>query len=401
MRILQINQSINTGSIGRTTYELNEELQKRGHESFVIFEEGQAIPNSYKVVSRVGYKIHALLSRVFGLQGYFSFIPTLLALRIISKFRPDVIHLRNLHGNYINIPLLLKYIAKNNIPTIVTLHDLWLLTGKCTYPIKYNCLKFTQDCGNCPATHSDVNPSWFFDKSKKCLNDKRNLFKAIPRLAVVGVSQWATDVAKQSFMSERKPFTIYNWIDLEVFKPRNSELRHQHGIDNKFVLLFVSSSFSPIKGFYEMCWLANNCPHDWAIVAIGAEVKKLPEQVIHINHTNDAIELAQYYSMADVCVNLTQFETFGKVTAEALCCGTPVLVYNNSASPELVGDGCGYVIEQHQNFEHIIRIIKQIQKNGKFFYSQKCRDFAIKKFSKQDGVDKYISLYEEIINNGK
>lgn len=397
MRVLQINQSINTGSIGRTTFELSVELNKRGYQSFVIYEEGMPIPNSYRIVSRFGYKMHALLSRITGMQGYFSIVATLRALRRIKQFAPDIVHLRNLHGNFICMPLLFRYLAKNNIATVVTLHDLWLLTGKCTYPIASKCERYTQHCGCCPIYKGDVIPSWFFDTSKKCLYDKKRLLNAIPKVVVVGVSEWAATVARSSYMKHRDIVVIYNWIDLDIFCNRESNLRQNLNLEERFVVLFVSASFNRIKGYDEICWVANNCPSNWQIVAIGEKPLPLPQNVLQINHTNNAVELAEYYSMADVCVNLTQYETFGKVTAEAICCGTPVVVYNNTASPELVDEKCGVVIDQRKGFDAITEALSEICKKGKSAYSANCRAYAESKFSKTIGVEKYIHLYESLL----
>lgn len=398
MRVLQINETINIGSIGRTTYELSKELTELGHESFIAFSRGNSNNlSTFRIGGEWEHHLHAVMSRLTGLQGYFSWRSTGQLVKYMDRISPNIVHLRNLHGNYINLPILMKYLAENDIPTVITLHDCWLFTGKCPYPISINCEKYKNGCGNCPLWKKDkLNPSWFFDTTHKCIMDKRKWFNNIPRLSVVGVSKWVTEVASQSILSSHNLVTIYNWIDLDVFKPRESKFREFYNLEDKFVLLFVASFFSEYKGYTLIRTLAEKLPTDWVIVAVGKEVKPLPNNIIHIDNTNNAIELAQYYSMADVCVNCTDYETFGKVTAESISCGTPVIVYNNTASPELVGDNCGFVIDESKGISAILEKIHIIHSIGKGHFSSYCRAFAEKMFSKKVGVQKYIDLYNQM-----
>ncbi len=398
MRILQINETCGTGSIGRTTFELAKELEARGHNCLVAYShDNLGYSNAIQIGSDIDHKVHALCSRISGLQGYYSKNATRKLISKIKEYKPDVIHLRNLHGNYINLHELLSFIASEDIPTVVTLHDCWLFTGKCTYYIPAKCEKWKQECGNCPLLHKDnVNPTFFFDRTKKCINDKKKWFSRIPRLAVVGVSRWVANEASDSLFAGRKPIAIYNWIDLGTFHPRESELRKKLGMENKFVILCVATNLNRIKGYDEICELQKRMPKNWTIITIGKEVIPLPEGIIHISHTNNAVELAEYYSMADVCMNATKYETFGKVTAEAMCCGTPVVVYNNTASPELVNDGCGIVVEESEGVDGLIAALKEIENNGSRSYRDACLKAANDRFAKRIGVDRYIELYESI-----
>lgn len=402
MRIVQINETCGTGSIGRTTAEFAQACHDMGHESYVFYASGKPTYKNSKQIGNVFFqKLHALLSRITGKQGYASYIPTIKLIKELETIQPDIVHLRNLHANYINLRLLLQYLAKNDIATVLTLHDCWFFTGKCTYYISANCNKWKEECGNCPLLHEDnVNPTLWFDSTKACLHDKQKWFSAIPRLAVVGVSQWVASEASMSFLGRRNPIGIYNWIDTNVFQPRETqELREKNELNEKFVVLMVTAGISEKKGYLVLKALSEKLSSEYQLIVIGKNPRNLeiPENVIHIQHTNDAVELSKYYSMADVCVNTTKYETFGKVTAEALCCGTPVIVYNNTASPELVGPGCGYVIDETAGYDDVVKAVESIRKLGKENMTADCLSFSRKMFSKENGIQKYIELYNKLL----
>lgn len=398
MNIVQINLTCGTGSTGRLICDLATEIDKTNN-VLIAFSTGLSLyKNSIRIGNIIDHKFHALLSRITGLQGYFSTFATYLLIKKLNKYKPDIVQLNNLHGNYLNLKMLLTYLKDNDIVTILTLHDCWFYTGKCTYYLSAKCDKWKNSCGKCPLLHKDnTNPTFFFDTTKKCFRDKRKWLEQIPRLAVVGVSDWISNEARQSFLKKAHIVTIYNWVDFEMFHPRKSKLREKLGLQGKFVILTVSSRISVTKGYNEILALANHLPNQWAIVSIGKISDELPKNVIHVPHTNDAIQLAEYYSMADVCLNTTQYETFGMVTAEALSCGTPVIVYNNTASPELVGEGCGYVVEQEKGIEKIFEAIQKIEKNGKSAYSEKCVAYATNNFSKKNAARKYKELYQTML----
>ena len=197
MKIIQVNSVYGISSTGRTTFELDEFITSQGHESYVAYGENKVIVKDiFYIGTNWDHKLHALLSRFSGLVGYFSTFYTKKFIKVIDTISPDIIHLRNLHSNYIDIPLLLSYLAKNDISTVITLHDCFFYTGKCTHYTLDNCYKWQNDCGVCPRLRKD-NKSWFFDRTKKMLRDKKQLFGNIKKLAVIGVSDCITEETKK------------------------------------------------------------------------------------------------------------------------------------------------------------------------------------------------------------
>lgn len=398
MKILQINAISKIRSTGRLCAEIADYLNDNGHEGYVAYSVGVPYEKGYRIGTTAEAKIHAFLSRLFGLQAYYSKTGTRKLLRYLGELKPDVVHLENLHGNYINLELLLNYLAKNDIPTVLTLWDCWFFTGKCCHFTEDNCYKWKTECGNCPRLKKDNN-SWFFDRTKKMRRDKKEWFGKIPRLAVVGVSDWITGEAKQSLLSSAKLMTrIYNWIDLDIFKPVDTDnLKKRLGLTNYFIILGVASSWSTVKGLESFIGLSKVISEDMRIVMIGQcpAGTELPGNILHVEETHSINEMAEYYAMADVLVNLSVEETFGLVTAEALACGTPVVVINSTANPELVGDGCG-IVSETSNASEILQNIILIKEQRKESFSENCRDYAKKHFAKEDRIKDYISVYETI-----
>lgn len=400
MKILQINAVGQIKSTGRTCRELAQHInQLEGHSCYTAFSIGTEDEFGYQIGNKRDAKLHALLSRVTGKQAYFSKGATKKLISYMKDLQPDVVHLRNLHGNYIHFPMLMKYLAEEDIPTVVTLHDCWFFTGKCCHYTVDGCYKWQTGCHHCSRRKKD-NTSWLFDRTKKLWKEKKQLFEAIPRLAVTGVSQWVVDEAGKSFLRCAKEITrIYNWIDLSVFKPQESadQLRARLVPEGKKVILGIASDWNNAKGLEQFMALANRLGDDYRICLVGLLPRKIqmPENVICIEPTNSEKELAQLYTMADVFVSLSPEETFSKVSAEALACGTPVVCYDSTANKELVGPGCGEV-HRLNDLGAVEASVKKICAQDKSVYGEACRAFVQATFKKEDRIQDYLDLYERI-----
>jgi len=401
MKVLQINAVYNYSSTGRSTTELHNALKHKGVESFVVC---SRIYNSNDEVYRMGseceIKYHGLMSRVFGKQGCFSKNSTKKMLKYIDSIKPDIVHLRNLHSNYINFPILLSYLAENGIATVVTLHDCWFFTGKCMHYTNDNCYKWQTGCGNCKKLRRD-NKSYFFDRTSQMWSDKKRLFESIPRLAVIGVSDWITNEGRKSILASAKIIRrIYNWVDTKKFHPVDShQLKIEMNLNNKFIILGIASIWSNEKGLSKFIELSNVLDDDECIMLIGNidDTIKLPDNIINIKAINDVSKLVQYISIGDVFIQLSTEETFGKVVVEAMACGLPVITNKFTANPELVNNSVGTVIDEI-SINSIKNAINSIKANGKNYYSEKCREFAVQNFTMDYCIDQYYELYKELIN---
>lgn len=396
MKVVQINAVYEFSSTGRTTKELHEFLIKQGIDSYVFCcNKHDSKNNILKVGNRIDYIIHSFLSHLLGLQGFFSFFSTWKLVRHLKRIAPDVVHLRVLHSNCINLPMLLKFLGRSNIATVITLHDCWYFTGHCCYFIDSQCDKWKTGCGNCPDIRK-WNSSWFLDNSKYILKRKKKLFSNISNLTVVGVSDWVTNFIPHSILKNAKNILrIYNWIDVDLFRPYHTDkLRSSMGLDGKFVVISVAQRWSKAKGIDDVIAVARN-NQEMVFLLIGHidNMHELPNNVMALGAISKPQTLAEYYSMADVFFNPSIRETFGKVTAEAMACGTPVVAYNATATPELVKEGCGYVVEKH-DIKGVSAKLHEIITQGKDYYFQNCRSFVIETFSKQK--ESLLNLYLQI-----
>lgn len=406
MKILQINAVYKQLSTGSNVYEMNQAMRKKGHQCIAAYSVGKIeVPEEeYLIGGPVGQKTHALLSRITGLQGYFSSHSTRKLLRYMDREQPDVVVLNNLHANYIHLPMLLKYLAKKDIATVAVLHDCWFYTGKCCYYTAVGCEKWKTGCKECPAKKK-FNKSWFFDRTPKMFRDREKLFRAIPRLGVVAVSDWLLEQAKQSpvFANAVRIERIHNWISAQQFAPTDSSaLREKLGLQDKKILLAVAAAWEPRKGVDVLCWIAEHLNPEEKLIMIGSLDKNysLPSNVIHLPRTDSRETLVQYYSMADVFVQPSMEETFGKVTAEAISCGTPVVCFNSTANPELVGTQCGAVVPLGE-WEEMLRQIRVVLDNGKACYAPSCRKFALDRFDTDQIFTQYYQMFLDVQNGQK
>lgn len=399
MKVMQINAVYGVGSTGVIVEDLHNLALQNGIDSYVSYsstnKNADEIKNGYQIGNEVGKKIHALLCRIGGKQGYYSFFSTKKLIKHIEHVNPDIVHLHNLHSNYIHLNKLLDYLAKKEIKTIITLHDCWFYTGGCFHYTADNCSKWLDSCGDCPKKLKDT-PAYLKDNSKKILADRKKYFSDIKNLTVVGVSNWIANEAKKTFFKEKNVITIYNGVDTEFFVPTTSDLREKYGLENNFVILGAANKWlNPInKNTFD--FVTSNLPDDCVLVIIGCNEEQkvgLPKNVLPLGYINDRDELRKIYSMADVFANCTREESLSLINVEAQSCGTPVVTYRNTGAQETVDNRCSFSVENGsaEEFFNAIMNVKKLSKNS---LSSGCHIWAKDKFNRYENYRKYIDLYK-------
>ena len=405
MRILQINSVCDYGSTGRTTRDLADYLEQQGHECYVAYGH---LTTTYHRAFKIGGKWENLFHNVFytrllGLHGYGTRCGTKRLLKWIDEIKPDIIHLRNLHANYLNFPLLFEYIIDNHIPVVFTLHDCFNYTGKCSHYTALNCNKWQSACNNCPTFRNCIAPSMFFDRSNKIFKQKKYYYDQINDLTVVAVSKWLAGEAKKSpmFTSSREITCIYNWIDYNKFhrasREEVDEFYDKYNLDRGYkYLVSVSHGWDNNKSRYnDAITLAKKLPEDYKLILVG-EVSigsTIEEPLLHIPYIEGYRELSVAYSMAEAYVHLSVEDTFGKVIAEAMSCGTVPITFNSTACGEVPGP-YGIVVSPH-DVDTIVQILPSLSK-----YQEKREDiirYVLEHYDYPTNAHQYLSLYGRML----
>ena len=398
MRVVQINGVSSSGSTGKIVTQLSEVMNKNNIENYIIssgYKERAKADNVYFCSSNLGVKLHQILGILWGNPGFHSPIATSKVISFIEKIKPDVVHLHNIYSYYLNVEHLLIFLKKSDIPVVWTMHDFWAITGHCTHFESVGCDKWKTQCGKC-LQKSAFPYSKFFDQSKALHKKKRKIFKDWDRLNIVTVSNWVKSKVEQSYFNDKSITTIYNGIDLNTF--RKKQVNRASWMNNKFVILSVSMGWNYKKGFNDFLELSKRLNDDELIVLVGLtdkQIETLPSNIIGIKRTANADELCDYYNMADVYVSASIEETMGMTVIEAMACGTPSVVYDKTALPELICDGCGFVCEY--SVDHLYEGITKVRRQRKEDFSDSCISYVSRNFNKHNQYEKYCKLYEEII----
>ena len=399
--ILQIGASLALGSTGRISEDIATLARTAGWDTYMAHG-SRYVGRSEMIPIHVGSKldeyIHFAQGLVLDNHGLGSKSATKRFLEQLDTVQPDVVHMHNIHGYYLNYPLLFDYLKKKQIPVIWTLHDCWAFTGHCSHFITAKCEKWKKEgCHDCSLKKSY--PKSFVDNSRRNFELKKKYFTSLDQVIVVSVSEWLKSNVDQSFLSVYPGKVIYNGVDTTVFQPINNNIKKDLGIEGKKLLIGVATSWNNSKGLNDYYQLAKMLPSDYQIVLIGLstkQIEELPKDIIGITRTNNQQELVQYYSAADIVLNLSYAETFGLTTVEGFACGTPSIVYNATASPELISDETGIIVEPG-DIKGVCDAISVMIQRGNEYYSTNCRKRAVEKFDKIVQFQKYIELYDHLL----
>lgn len=403
MKLLQINSVVNSGSTGRIAEEIGQLAIKNGWRSCIAYGRNDRPSESQliKIGNDWGIKWHGLQTRLFDKHGLASKKATNELVEKINEIKPNIIHLHNLHGYYLNIEILFHYLASAGIPVVWTLHDCWTMTGHCAHFSFIGCEKWKTQCEHCPQKKG-YPASYLMDRSFKNYQLKKDLFTSVPQMTLVPVSNWLANIIKDSFLKIYPIKIIYNGVDTKVFSPCSiTEIRQKYKIpENTFIMLGVASVWSERKGLKDFIQLSESLKNNEMIVLVGLtnkQMKNLPSNILGISRTENVHQLAELYSLADVFVNPTWEDNFPTTNIEALGCGTPVITYRTGGSPEAITPETGFVVEQGDMIG-IRNAIDIIKKRGKTFYSKACRNRAVNYFDKRDRYLEYFKVYENLLS---
>lgn len=395
LKVIQLNAcgKFSTGNIARNI------ARKVGNGS-KLFYVNNAVddPNARRFYNKRRWYLDLLMTRVVGLDSIWSGQNTRAIIREIKREKPDILHLHNLHGFFLNYKTLFRFIKKNGIKVVWTLHDCWSFTGHCPHFDFVGCEKWKTQCKRCPLFKQSYLKSWYFDRSSKGYRLKKQFFCGVKDLTIVTPSHWLADLVKQSFLREYPVQVINNGIDLEMFEICESVTFRDVLPKGKKIILAVASDWGEMKGYSDIVELSRRLSDDYAVVMVGVtEMQKAElerEKIIALMRTDNQRQLAELYSSAYVFVNTTYEETYPTVNMEALCCGCPVITYATGGSVESINESTGLVIPKG-DIDALMTAINSIQ--FKCYNREKISQDARAVYSQEDMLDKYVALYEDIL----
>lgn len=360
--------------------------------------------NHFFVGNRIVNTLHRYFSWITDLQDYGTICGTFKLIRKIKEIDPDIIHLHDLVGWYVNIDILFDYLKKSKKKIIWTFHDCWAFTGRCIYFDSVKCEKWKNVCEKCPQKKYYPG-TFFFDNSKWNYQRKKKLFTNIKKndMIIVTPSKWLKKLVTSSFLKDYECRVINNGIDINIFSPKEEtkieSIKKKYQIPkNKKILLGVASVWSKRKGLEDFKKITQLINEDYYIVLVGVDNKIIQNNNLTnckmISRTDNREELACLYSMADIYLNLTYEDNYPTTNLEAISCGTPVITYNTGGSPEPIENNCGIVVEQG-NIGDVNNAINTI-----ILKQKKYRDNCLKKrneFYYKNSYYNYLDLYKKIL----
>ena len=396
MKVVEINSGVR-GSTGTIMLSIADLVRSCGGEAYTFSEKKPGVaPSGHQFFgTKIENLFHRGVSVLSGISGKGSKVGTKKLLKQIDAIQPDILHFHNLHGWYVNLPMLFDYVKTHNLKTVWTLHDCWGFTAQCSHFTMEKCEKWKTGCYDCPRYR--IYPYTFVDRTDKMWRLKKEWFTGVENMTIVTPSKWLCDLVKQSFLREYDVRVINNGINLDVFKPTEGNFRQKYGLQGKKIVLGVASGWNDRKGLDVFIELSKSLDENCKVILVGTDEevdKKLPESILSIQRTYNRTELAEIYASADVFVNPTREENFPTVNIEALACGAPVVTFKTGGSPEIIDKNTGVVVE-YGNISQTKNAIEHVLKESGIK-----RDDCVRRSKMFDAAHKYreyVDLYKDML----
>jgi putative colanic acid biosynthesis glycosyltransferase len=398
VKVLQINSCCGVGSTGRIAADIYKALEEQGHQCKIAYGRGNAPEDidTIRIGSSLDNYLHVIKTRIFDQHGFGSENATRALIKQTENYDPNIIHLHNVHGYYVNIDILFNYLKEAGKPVVWTLHDCWPFTGHCAYFDYCGCKKWETGCFACPQKR-EYPASFVADNSKSNYEKKKELFTSIKNMALVTPSQWLAGLVKQSFLREYPVHVIPNGIDLNVFQPTTGDFREKYHLQNKKIVLGVANIWDARKGLKYFLQLADKLDDSCQIVIVGVtnkQKKELPSKILGITRTDNVKQLAEIYTAADVFVNPTLEDNFPTTNLEALACGTPVITFKTGGSPESLDATCGITVDAG-DLQKLAEAVEQVLQNR--FTRESCIKRS-RQFDANRSYADYLNLYNNLLH---
>ncbi len=318
---------------------------------------------------------------------------------------PNILHCHNLHGGYFDLRALPR--LSREVPTILTLHDAWLLTGHCAH--SFECERWEIGCGLCPDL--TIYPAIKHDATAYNWQRKKGIY-AGSQLYVSTPSQWLMHKVERSILASAIVETrvIPNGVDLNVFHPEEQKnARAELGLPQKVKLLLFVGYTTRSNSWKDYATLeiavkrvAELLPDERVIlICLGEELPPWrigQVEVQFIGFQKHPASVARFYQAADLYVHATKVDTFPNTVLEALSCGTPVVATAVGGIPEQVRNGeTGFLVppkDAEAMAKHIVALLIDDQLRHQF--SLNAAQDARVRFDLNYQVEAYVEWYRTL-----
>ena len=395
MKNVAIINSVYDRSTGKIASGLLSYLKSKGYKVFFCYGYGKEINNLnfYRINNKIEHYYHALMCRITGIEGAYSWFATKRLIKFLRKNKIDTIYGISLHGYYLNEKMFFDYLIREKIKFVYIMTDEYAFLGKCAY--SNGCMNYLFGCGNCPQI-KEYPKSLFFDSSAKVFKIKNHAYSQLRNTVFVG-PEYTIIAAKKSPLINGIPTSIVDEaIDLNMYYPRETnELRKQMNINNqKIVILCVAPFNYERKGCKYFIEAAQRFENDkrFIFVHVGYTGDKTicPSNYIPIGYETDQNKLAEYYSLGDLFVFPSLLDTMPNACLESLACGTPLLCFNISGMPYIANQTTAIFVEP-RNIDQLCDVINNTCKKTSETISV-CRKYAESRYDNNKYYEKLTEL---------
>jgi len=340
VRILQVS-TVDTagGGAEKVAWDLHQAYRSRGHESYLVVGSKRSDdPYTFEIGAARAkqHPLHLLLSgEELGLQGFRH--PRSHRISELVTGGWDVAHVHNLHGRYFDLAALPELVAA--APTILSLHDMWLLTGHCAHP--FGCQRWRSGCGDCPDL--SIDPPARFDFTARNLARKQR-FIPQPGVVLASAGRWLLDLIAESYLSELPRLFMPNPVDTSIFRPGDRRAaRDSLGLPQDLrIMLFpaeLRKSPNPFKAQHMFTDAARALGGGSVVGVAFGDGSASIEGLRILPSTSDPRTIADRYRAADIVVLPSRADTAPLAIPEAMACGIPVIATRVGGIPEMVEEG--------------------------------------------------------------
>lgn len=329
---------------------------------------------------------HYLWSRTLDSEGLVSRRATAHIVEHLKAFHPDIVHLHNLHGHYLHYPTLFSWLEKTDVPVVITLHDLWLLSGRCCFP--GNCAKWKHGCKSCE--YKDSYPPTIVSRSKINHLLKSDCVNRLPNVTLVAPSEWVNSRVKESKLRLCPTVIIPNGVREDIFRHQDKSEVTNSDITN---ILAVANKWEARKRPEVIRELAGRLDDNEHLIIVG-ESKGLftgLKNTTCVGPVTDFDKLVSLYNNADCTISLSTDETYGMTIAESMACGVPVIVPSASAMASYVRASDGLTVATPDAESYIKAIRRLMDSRNKF--SPRAPSL------RSESVSRYLNLFSTLIKS--